>query len=237
MVSGSWGTWYDEVRSVALLDLPIRLTLANDSTTRQIEQAVDQLRYIDEPTELGSGVSWVSLPEMQILHDCISDLFELTDSERDLVDGFWAAQRPEASRQISPAAATEGTEADLDQQSTLGIVPYLKVFLRIWNRRLGGAGEFKWRLWRDQQAGVVALVFEIHDSDKSVQKTDQTEAWLAALRRIGIQWESSRAHSILRYGVVRAVTDTAIVIVKRDEQHLWSSRAAMAGRRRLLLLN
>ena len=226
MVSGSWGTWQDEVRSVDLLGLPLRMTSATDTATERIVQAVDQLRDLDAFSSPGRGLSWMALPEMQLLDEGTSDLFELTDPERDLVAGFWAALSRDATREVSLGAKREGIAADLDPNSSVGIVPYLNVFLGVWNRRLRGTGEFTWRLWRNNQAGVVAVVFELLDTDSPAYSGGQGEDWSTALRRIGVQWEASRAQSILRYGIVRAVTDTAIVVVKRDEQHLWSARAA-----------
>ena len=226
MVSGSWGTWHYEVRSVDLLELPIRMTSATHSATERIVQAVDRIQYLDGFSSPGRGVSWMTMPEMQLLDEGTSDLFELTDSERDLIAGFWEAQSPNATRKISLIAKEEGTAADLDPKSREGVVPYLNVFLGVWNRRLRGTGEFSWRLWRDHQTGVLAVVFELLDTDSPAHSGDEGEDWSTALRRIGVQWEASRAHSILRYGIVRAITDTAIVVVKRDEQHLWSARAA-----------
>ncbi|TAJ16114.1 MAG: hypothetical protein EPO65_13880 [Dehalococcoidia bacterium] len=50
--------------------------------------------------------------------------------------------------------------------------------------------------------------------------------WSAAAGRFGTHLERRQTQSILRYGIVRAVSDNAIIIVKRDEQRLWTASAA-----------
>ncbi len=53
MVSGSWGTWTDEVRAEQLLDLPLRLEAQHPATARVIA-AVDELR-----TRLAARHGWL----------------------------------------------------------------------------------------------------------------------------------------------------------------------------------
>ena len=224
MVSGSWGTWIDEVRSRDLLDLPLRLTSETNQATRRIEEAVSELHHV-VPQVQPSAVP----PQMEQINEGVAELFELTDAERYLIADFWAAQGSDATLQVPVGAEAGGTEADLDLHSQEEIWPYLRVFLGAWNQRLGEKGQFSWRVWRDSRTGVIAVVFETREigvDNVPTLSSDEDEDWSAALRRIGVQWEASQTQSILRYGMVRAVTDTAIVVVKRDEQHLWTATAA-----------
>ena len=224
MVSGSWGTWRDEVRSSDLLNLPLRLKSETNRATRQIERAVSELNHVVPHM----GLSAVP-PQMKQIDEGVADLFELTDAERYLITDFWAAQGPDAMRAVSVGAEVRGALSDLDPHTKEGLVPYLRVFLSAWNRRLGDSGEFSWRVWREVRTGVIAVVFETRETGadfSSMLGSDEDEDWTAALRRIGVQWEASQTQPILRYGMVRAVTDTAIVVIKRDEQHLWTATAA-----------
>ena len=121
----------------------------------------------------------------------------------------------------------EGTERVLRLSEDKGLVPYLRVFLRAWNLMLGDTGELVWTVWRDHTVGVIAVVFEIREiGTESVTDNQDRLEWMSVLRRIGLQWEESEMQSILRYGLMRAVTDTAIVVVKRDERHFWTASAA-----------
>ena len=228
MISGSWGTWKDQIRSHDLLNLPIRLPPKPNPTTRRIVRSVDSLRRMIPARARKIAVT--ELPsEMEQIDYGIADLFELTEAERHLVADFWASQRPNASAPVSIDFQVEGTEADVDLASREGIYPYLKVFLRIWNRRLDRKGEFHWRIWHESTMGVIAVIFETQGTDSAANKAEDDwhgESWSAALRRLGVQWASAHGRSILSYGMVRAVTDTAIVVVKRNEKHLWTATAA-----------
>ena len=229
MVSGSWGTWSDEVRSSTLLDLPVRITAASDEMTGGIQQAVDDLHGV---TLQGRAGGWHARPlpaEMARIDEGVSDLFELTDAERDLVADFWSAQRTDATRPFPVGPVSTGTAGDLGPGRREGIEPYLRAFLNIWNGRLDGTGEFSWRVWHDSRADIIAVVFETREvgiDTGGAHRSDEGEQWSAALRRLGVQWDASESQAILRYGMVRAVSNTAIVIVKRNERHLWTATAA-----------
>ncbi len=227
MVSGSWGTWRDQVRMNDVLNLPVRLNPRTDDLRMRIGQAVDDLHYMIPHRR--RGLAYTVPPEMKRIDDAIADLFELTDAERSLVADFWAALEPDATLPLPTEHIMAGTEADLIPGTPDGLWPYLKVLVRVWNRRLGERGEFGWRIWRDAHTGVIAVVLETLEVGQDYHfrpTSEETESWSAALRRFGVQWDAPQTRSILRYGVVRIVTDTAIVIVKRDEQRLWTATAA-----------
>ena len=224
MVSGSWGTWSDEVRSRDLLNLPLRLPTEPNHATRQIEAAVEDLRH---PThQLGSSEV---PPQMEQIDEGVAELFELMDAERYLVADFWAGQGPVTRLHVPLDMGVGGNEDDLDLDSREGMWPYLRVFLRTWNLRLGGQGHFSWKVWHDSRTGVIAVVLETRELGVPGDPTNSgkdSENWSSALSRIGVQWQAAQAQSILRYGLVRAVTETAVVVVKRDEQHLWTTTTA-----------
>ena len=231
MVSGSWGSWIDEIRSSDLLNLPVRLTSVPDSLAQQIAQSVDQLQHVvPQPIRRRSHVIPPEMvPFMEQIDEGVAALFELTDAERHLIADFWAAQSNDATRPVHVGPKVRGTEADLDPHSQEGINSYLRVFLSVWNRRLGSIGEFSWRIWHEPQTGVIAVVLETHETGaaaSAVPASMDDENWSSALHRIGVQWEESQSKSMLRYGIVRAITDTAIVVVKRNERHLWTASAA-----------
>ena len=227
MVSGSWGTWRDQVRMNDVLNLPVRLNSPSVDLISRIEQAVDDLYYMTPQRR--RGLASTAPPEMKGIDEGIADLFELTDAERSLVADFWANLEPDATLRLPAIDIAAGTESDLNARSLDGIWPYLRVLVRAWNRRLRERGQFSWRIWRNAPAGVVAVVLETHEvgQDNHFSPSgEEQESWSAALRRLGVEWDIPQTQSILRYGVVRAVTDTAIVIVKRDERRLWTATAA-----------
>ena len=227
MVSGSWGTWRDQVRIGDVLNLPVRLTSSNDDAIRRIEEAVDHLHRMSPQRR--RGLAYTIPPDMRRIDEAVADLFELTEAERSLVTDFWLAQQPSATWPLVEVDSSAGTEDDLDVGDQSGIWPYLRVLVTAWNRRLRGEGEFAWRVWRDPSSGVVAVVLEtraVGQEDTFAVEDKEYRGWSTVLRRLGVQWDAARTQSILRYGVVRVVTDTAIVVIKRDERRLWTATAA-----------
>ena len=227
MVSGSWGAWRDQVRVNDVLNLPLRLTSVPRSALRRIEEGVDGLQHMTPPRR--NGLASAIPTEMAAIDEGIAELFELSDAELDLITDFWSSQSPDSTLPLPPIEVPRGVEADLDVCPHEGIWPYLRVFVKAWNRRLSGQGEFSWRVWRDLRAGVVAVVLETRAIDGAASgdaTKDDAEHWASALRRLGVRWGTSQARSILRYGMVRAVTDTAVVVVKRDESFSWTASAA-----------
>ena len=229
MHSGSWGAWHDEVRKTDLLNLPIRLTTESDEATRRIRRAIEELDSTPAPHDAMGRRNLAMLPQFVAIDEAVASLFRLSDPERYLVTDFWDGQKPDATSAIPDIKKTQGRSDELDLLDQDGIAPYLKVFLGAWNRRLGDAGTFGWRIWRSLDSNVIAAVFETRangEKTETAQLDSEFEDWMSALCRIGVAWDTSRSRSILTYGLVRAVTDTAIVIVKRDEKRLWTPSAA-----------
>jgi hypothetical protein len=231
MVSGSWGTWKDEIRAEELLDLPLRLVSASDPATRRIAAAVDALPGVGPPradllaTNGGAGRDLG--PVLAALDEAVAELFELTPAERDLVVDFWAAHHdkraapvrvPDTGWRVGETGAVDG-----------GVERYLEVFLEAWNAHLGDSGELGWRVWHDDRARVLAVVFETRvrgEGRAEDERQDEPESWSAALERLGISLSERRTGTLLAHGIVRAVSDTAIVVVKRDERRMWTATAA-----------
>ena len=63
-------------------------------------------------------------------------------------------------------------------------------------------------------------------AQSSAESSEEFESWAGVLRRLGISLSERRAGTLLAHGIVRAVSNTAIVVVKRDEQRMWTASAA-----------
>jgi len=236
MVSGGWGVWRDQVRKEQLLKLPLRLTSARDPHVRRISAAVKAL-----PNAAPSSSQTVGLwdtPEsstttvesiLATLDETVADLFDMTAAERALVADFWAGQRPDATAPVPRTDLSEGRAGDLATEGTFGLAAYLRSFLDAWNPQLGERGEFSWAVRRDTASRTIAAVFETHPRTGAAQKQRNgvaDETWSEVLKRIGGGLTRERSASLRSHGVLRVVTDTAILIVKRDEQRLWTPTAA-----------
>ncbi len=236
MVSGGWGVWRDQVRMEQLLKLPLRLTGARDPRVRRIISTVRALPQA-APTESGPAALWEtpgsSSPSLEslleTLDEATADLFDMTPAERDLVRDFWAAQEPAASASVIPVNQWRGAASARGTQETFGLTAYLETFLGVWNPQLGERGEFGWEVKQDIESRTIAVMFETRTRHQGTLPRAGDEAdgpWSQVLGRIGEQLTRQRAASLRSHGILRVVTDTAIVIVKRDEQRLWTTTAA-----------
>jgi hypothetical protein len=238
MVSGGWGAWRDQVRKEQLMKLPLRLTRASDPTVRRITAAVKNLPRAT-PAAVGATTLWEETPGpgflsldslLMTLDDAVADLFEMTSAERDLVADYWAAQRPASVDPIVMSGdIREGRARDLAHVESSGLRGYVKTFLDVWNPQLNESGEFSWEIHSDTESRTVAVVFETRGRDDVVlPRTEWNDdgSWSNALKRIADGLTNQRAASLRSHGMLRVVTDTAIVIVKRDEQRLWTKTAA-----------
>lgn len=233
MVSGKWGLWKDTWRKHDLLKLPIRFPKEMDRKTDRLLDATQGLRDISVDEDARASAKQVIPTEARTIlseiDDNIAEIFELSDAERDLVTDFWRSQEESATDRVAWPTVERGTIADAPAGELDGVGRYLRVFLKIWNSRLGGTGEFNWSIWQDHGTDIIAAVFQTQELGRrtaSPPSASSQEAWRTALSRLGIHWETGESRAILRYGLVRAVSPNGIVIVKRNERRLWSASAA-----------
>lgn len=229
MHSGSWGVWHDSVTAEDILNFPIRLTDAEDPVVRRIESAVDQL------------YEWADLqpPELILksIDEAVFDLFELDSVERDLVRDFhnftiqlagtWnKSVKSGALMPVALPSKHSGTVSDIPAGGT-PLDEYLDRFLTRWNRELEPNGEFSWRIVISPHSAMTAAIFETRDRNASLPMPFDEEEWHALLDRLSVSLQTQTTPSVVIEGVLRSVSDTSIVVVKRNEARLWSAAAAL----------
>ncbi len=249
MTSSSWGSWYHEIHEEELLDLPIRFP-KKQALRKEIVELVDRLRAFP-PQRKGFGFdqgSYVdemspAIAELENrLDNAVFELFELSEAERDLItdlcdtgiDYFYSASRSLAGRALLSGRSDiiQGTYANLEEKGNAlkGFKEYLRVFLEIWNRELEPDGEFSWRIVApSDDSAMVCVVFSTQrkgSSPKQVATSPQHE-WKELLLSLGKNMMVPfGSQSIYIDGVVRAVSDEQIIIVKRNENRLWTKSMA-----------
>ncbi len=238
--SGSWGTWYDKISIDDVRSVPIRLP--DDRSLRdRILQIVDQLRSSDSGHPAGdASLFGTRLHDLECeLDEAVFDLYELTDAERDLVhdmcetglDLFYNHVKSDAAKPVVPdrPSGRTGTVADLPPDER-GLEGYLRAFLETWNREVEPNGEFRWQVIRPGvQPPLLGIVFstQYRDSPLSPVTGGDEAEWARLLRRLheGLltSWQQSRFYID---GLVRVVTDTDCIIIKRNERRHWTRSAA-----------
>ena len=177
------------------------------------------------------------------LDQAIFNLYELRISERDLIrdmcdigiEFFYnkiksQAVKPIVKRNLKCKYGLLQTTLSLnDSDLPVELKDYLKILLNAWNRELSPEGEFSWRIiTSDQSTAMLCVVLSTQEVGHIPQFLDNDEdAWTAILNELNdtllVPYKSSR---IYIDGIVRAVTDTDIIIIKRNEKRLWTKSMA-----------
>lgn len=243
MRGGSWGLWRDKINAEDILAVPVRIPSYQSDLTARIADLADWLT-LDTPSDdlfagsasATSGARGRRSLTREILtgiDEAIFDLFDLADAERDLVNDFHrytvdltggAWREASGLSEMAAPRMNFGSAGDLTRVPELPMRDYLDRFLATWNRSLGPTGEFSWEVVSAPRAQMLGVVFETRSRAEAMPARYQSD-WSNILERFA----SSLDHGRLAVGsdlVVRAVTDTSIVIVKRAEARLWSATAA-----------
>ena len=250
MTGRAWGFWHHEIHLEELLGLPIRLSGAEPVKGR-IAQIVSQLQQFDysdwnvfQSSEYEEKITKLE----NELDEAVFELFELSQQEKDLIydlcnyglDYFYQHGNSSATSSLGPIASNYGTVEDLESKIGSAILAeYLDVFLGIWNTELEPHGEFLWQVIRPVDIPLLAAVFttkskSVKENETSLGNIDN-QAWNEVLQRLSRVLEQEISTSIYLDTMIRAVTDTDIFIIKRDERRLWTRSKAREDAQATLL--
>ena len=114
------------------------------------------------------------------------------------------------------------SDINKNRQTQKGLEGYLQTFLNIWNRELEPDGEFSWQIIRFQfketKSFMLAVVFSTQEYGEKPQPVSELEQ----KQRI----ESLNQLIKQKNDLVCSVSDTEIIIIKRNEQRLWTCSMA-----------
>lgn len=247
MTTSSWGSWHHEIHlEDGLLSLPIRLT--TDVTLRnQIVEVVGKLQSLN-PVQRDllhpSGLTRRQIEEQyrrleQDLDELIFDLYDLMPSERDLIldmtqvglELFYRKGRSNAVQRVQFRSSKHDGISDLTEtEGRQGLEGYLHTFLSIWNTELEAIGtKFHWRILRPNDIPMLAVVFTIQENTDQLEDgiiVEDTHEWYRLLDSLEYTLREPITTHVYVDGMVRAVTDTNVVIIKRDELRLWTRSQA-----------
>lgn len=253
MTSNTWGMWHHDLKKPAIYSIPVRIP--RDKRVRsKIAEIVEKLRsYVPRGIDLfsmnGQADGDDSEPqesdtELEArLDDAIFELYELSEAERDLVrdmckvglEHFYGGRNSAAVQPVivSSGNISLGRLADLPKRRSARseMDAYIDAFLSIWEPELQNiGGRFRWRVIRpDGDSPMLAAIFSTETPSEPLPKPTGTaeQAWHDALHRLGeAALQPFEARRIYIDGITRIVTDTDIVIIKRNEKRLWTRSAA-----------
>ena len=242
LTAGSW-MWHNEIHLEDVRRMPICLP-KNRSLTERIVSIVEELMTLPSSEDLfhgGCRLDGVAKLEGN-LDDAIFDLYGLSSAERDQVrdmckyglDLFYRHVDSEALKCVEEVSRTNrfGVYSDITSVRAYqqGLDGYLRAFLEMWNRELEPGGEFRWEVIRPGvQIPMLAVIFATQEKNKPFQGIAESDIdeWGKVLskleRSLATPFGSKR---IYIDGVVRSVTDTEIMIIKRNERRLWTRSMA-----------
>lgn len=239
LTAGSW-IWHNEIHLEDIQQMPIRLP-EDKKLCNRIIAIVGKLQAIklvnDEDNLFNQTLSSLE----HDLDEAIYDLYELNEAERDLIRDMCeyglnlfynnvkseAVKPIEANRPASNCGVIKDVPTRRDWQK--GFEGYIRTFLGIWNRELGPDGEFRWQLIRPgRNIPMAAIVFSTQDKKKPLGpvKDSETAQWHKVLRKLDKTKRVPVSRRVYIDGVVRDVSDTDIMIIKRNERRLWTRSMA-----------
>ena len=127
------------------------------------------------------------------------------------------------------------SDINKNRQTQKGLEAYLQVFLNIWNRELEPDGEFSWQIIQFQsketKSFMLAVIFSTQEYGEKLQPVSQLEQeqQIEAINQLIKQ----------KNDLICSVSDTEIIIIKRNEQWLWTCSMARqdAGEAMIQLLD
>jgi len=247
LTTSNWGNWHHEIHlEDELMQLPVRFP-TSVSLKNRIVNIVDKLRSStpDEiPDMFQSDTSLNNLSGKEIaklerqLDDAIFKLYELNDAEIDLVRSMCdvtlpyyysphksPAGKPILTKQMSkPYGTIESLPKDMDFSE------YLQVFIESWIPYLYEGTEFGWQVHQPEQTdSMIAVVLSVEEENK--QYSEYPNGDIKCWDDVLIELEDNltqpfRSSRIFIEGMVRAVTDNFIMVIKRNERRLWTKSMA-----------
>ncbi|PJF38572.1 MAG: N-6 DNA methylase, partial [Phototrophicales bacterium] len=175
----------------------------------------------------------------QRLDEVIFELYDLTEAEQDLVldmcqtglEFFYRGGNSNAAQPVEPYPHKQGTFDDLHgiRFDERGLEGYLYAFLQPWNREIASlGGEFRWRIIRPSHVPMLAVVLTTQEYEAPLPPIEQSdeEEWQNLLRQLSQTLRQPVSTQVYIDGMVRAVTDTNVLIIKRNERRLWTRSLA-----------
>lgn len=242
MTASSWGTWHHEIHLEEILKLPVHFS-SDAQLKDRIVEIVDELQGMDVSNLDSLNQQGVSDSKMisleRSLDEAMFALYNLNEPERDLIldtcevglEFFYKGGDSNAAGTVNlPLSGTQGTAIDLPKarEREEGLEGYLYAFLQIWNRELAPKGEFRWHVIQPSNNTMLAVVFTTQEVGTSLPHIDSSneEEWGWVLERCSEVFLHPISRNMYIDGIVRAVTDTDIFIIKRNERRLWTRSQA-----------
>jgi type I restriction-modification system DNA methylase subunit len=228
LTSSNWGIWHDEIYfKQEFLKLPVTLDLEN-ITTKKIISIVDSLRNLNNeiPNENFNvyGYKENKINELEAtLDEAVFELYNLDEEQKDLVRDFIDITLPSYYKKDK----NTGEMPALKGNDFSWIERYIHVFAKRWNIYLNRNEEMKAKVHLGAHNNMVAIEFFPAISKDTLNLEPKNNSWGYILEQIGDKLPIPMGTSkILLDSMVYVVTDTGIIVIKRNEKRFWTRSLA-----------
>ncbi len=230
MTSSNWGLWHHEVHLSELLQLPVVLDESHPATKRVV-RIVDNLRGYHPQTENVLHPDGVPEKTIQLkrrqweqqLDEAVFDLYDLTEEQRDLIRDCCEVTLPFFYKPLDSIGADLAISANGDLQ---WMEQYTSIFARRWNAYLPDDQEMRADLHVGAHDNMVAVEFYPADKGDSWDLKPRDD-WQHVLDQLAEKLPQPMGTSqIVLDGLVYAVSEDAIIIIKRNLKRLWTRSLA-----------
>ena len=229
LTSSNWGLWHHEIHlDDELLRLPVVLDKDNPATDKIIG-IVDKLRrYRPQRSDL---LHPDGLPEAVIkaqrriweqeLDKAVFELYCFNEQQKDLISDCCEVTLPFFYKPFDTMPAVKNSDPSWLETY------YAHIFSRRWNAYLKDGMEMRATLHVGAHDNMVALEFFPADKSDPWDLNPKKDSWQNLLDQIGNALPQPMGVSqVIVDGVVHAVSDHAIIIIKRNERRFWTRSLA-----------
>jgi len=218
MTSSNWGLWHYEIHlDDELLQLPIVLDKSNLMTIKIIA-IVDKLRnYHPQKQDLfyRDGV-----PEET---EAVFELYGLNEEQKDLIRDLCEVTLPFFYKPFDSIGAMQAVE----KNDLSWIQKYIHIFCRRWNAYLGDSEEMRAKVHIGAHDNMVAVEFFPADKGDPWNLKSKNDSWGYILEQLGNTLPQPMGTSqIVLDGLVHVVSNSGIIIIKRNEKRFWTRSLA-----------
>jgi len=230
LTSSNWGLWHDKVLINERLHLPVVFEKSNPAT-RRIIGIVDKLRRYHPQMYDVFHSDGISEEEIQVqrreweveLDEAVFELYELNGEQIDLIRDLCDVTLPFFYRPFDSTGAAKAVE----RNELPWIENYIEIFCLRWNAYLGGDEGMRGEIHVGAHANMVAVEFYTADKGDPYELKVKDESWGYILDEIGSALPQPMGISqIILDGFVSVVSDSGIIIIKRNEKRFWTRSIA-----------
>jgi len=231
MTSSYWGLWHDQIHlDDELLQLPVILDKPNPATKRLITVA-DKLRNyhpkkrdILHPHEPFEETIEAQRREWEReLDEAVFELYDLNDEQKDLIRDFCEVTLPFFYRPLDSIGAMLAVK----KNDPSWIEKYVHIFCLRWNAYLGNNEEMRGVVHIGAHGNMVAVEFFAADKGDPYDLKVKDNSWSSVLGQIGeVLPQPMGVSKIILDGFVHVVSDSGIILIKRNEKRFWTRSLA-----------